>query len=144
MTIIKPLLAALCCSAIWTLSASLMAPQGGGPEKTVKAFFTAMQKGDFEKAKKYGDDNADQILDLMKAMMSNMPKQSKKVTIKNVTCDVDGDSAICNGCCGQDGEPLRDVKVEKINGQWLVVMKKEDMNKEEPPFGDDDDLDGED
>lgn len=129
------LAATLFSAGIWTLHSSLVTPQAAPPEKVVKNFLNAVQKGDFEKAKKYCDDNTDKLMDLMKMMSENI-QQDKTVSkhkIKTVECDVDGEVGVCKACCTTEGEPLSDVQVKKVNGQWQVVMNKEDMNKETPP-----------
>ena len=118
----------------WMLHTSLIAPQGASPEKVVKSFLTALQKADFEKAKKYGDENTGKLMDLMKMMAEQMPKgtEQKHGKVTNVDCEIDGDKGVCKACCNADGEALQDVPVQKIDGKWLVVMNKEDMNKELP------------
>lgn len=118
----------------WFAHTAFLAPQGGTPEKAVKNFLTAISKGDFDKAKKYGDDNTDKLMDLLKMMKDQMPKPDSKTAakIKTVECVLDGDKGTCSACCNTEGEPLDGITVQKVNGQWLVVMDKENMKKEEP------------
>jgi hypothetical protein len=98
------------------------------PEKVAEKFLKHFYKFEYEKAKKYGTTRTGQLIDMMDQLVAVsgkkvLPENSKLVMLD---CNTKGDTAICNYL-------VNDVKSEvmllKIDGKWLVDMKKETSGK---------------
>ena len=103
---------------------------GGGdsPKSVAENFLKAMNKMDFETAKKYGSEDTGRLLDMMSGFAQMIPdsaREEKKVEIKDEI--IDGDKAtVTYTQSGEPGEQTLDLV--KIDGKWKVAMSKDSMN----------------
>ncbi|TVQ88520.1 MAG: DUF4878 domain-containing protein [Bacteroidetes bacterium] len=102
------------------------------PEKVTEDFMYHLLAGEFEKAAELGTESTKQMMEMFKALESLGGEEMVDDTftperIKDIECEVDGDNAICR--FEEDGE-MSEVNLVRVDGKWLVDMKKED------PFGD--------
>jgi hypothetical protein len=102
------------------------------PEAVTEKFMNHLIAGEFTQAKEYGTESTQQMMQMFEALESlgGETFAEDDVTpeqIKNIECDVDGDFAVCR--FEEDGE-TSELNLLKIDGKWLVDMKKEN------PFGD--------
>jgi len=106
---------------------------GGGdsPKSVAENFLKAMNKMDYETAKKYGSEDTGRLLDMMSGFANMIPdsaRQEKSFEIKNEK--IDGDKATVTYVqSGEVGEQTLDLV--KIDGKWKVAMSKDSMNGEE-------------
>ena len=102
------------------------------PEKVTEKFMNHLAAGEYSKAAEYGTESTKQMMEMFEALESLggesiVDDDVKPEEIKEVECEIDGDFAVCR--FEEDGE-MAEVHLVKIDGNWLVDMKKED------PFGD--------
>jgi len=106
---------------------------GGGdsPKSVAENFLKAMNKMDYETAKKYGSEDTGRLLDMMSNFTNMMPdsaREEKSFEIKDEK--VDGDKATVTYVqSGEVGEQTLDLV--KLDGKWKVAMSKDSMNGEE-------------
>ena len=106
---------------------------GGGdsPKSVAEHFLKAMNKMDFETAKKYGSEDTGRLLDMMSGFSKMIPdsaREEKSFEIKDEL--IDGDKATVTYIqAGEPGEQSLDLV--KIDGKWKVAMSKDSMNGEE-------------
>lgn len=103
-----------------------------GPEAVTKKFMNHLMAGEYAKASEYGTESTKQMMQMFEALESlggegMTDPEVKPEEIKDVTCEEDGDTAICK--FDEEGE-MAEVTLIKVDGVWLVDMKKEN------PFGD--------
>jgi hypothetical protein len=101
------------------------------PEAVAEKFMNHLIAGEFSKAKEYGTESTKQMMQMFEALESLGGETFAKddaapEKIKNIKCEVDGDTAICR--FEENGE-MSEVALLKVDGKWLVDMKKEN------PFG---------
>src|SRR3569832_232618 len=102
-----------------------------GPKAVADKFLTAMFKLDFEKAKEYGTDDTNKMLDMMSGFAKMMPDSAKQTEIKFkiLNSTEDGDKAtVTYKEEGKDAE--QSVPLLKIKGNWKVSIGKDVMNSE--------------
>jgi hypothetical protein len=102
------------------------------PEKVTEKFMNHLALGEYDKAGELGTESTKQMMEMFKALESLggesiTDDDVKPEKIKNVECEIDGDFAVCR--FEEDGE-MAEVHLVKVDGKWLVDMKKEN------PFGD--------
>jgi hypothetical protein len=102
------------------------------PEAVAEKFMNHLIAGEFSKAKEYGTESTKQMMQMFEALESlggETFSESMEAPdrVKNMQCDVQGDTAICR--FEENGE-MSELNMVKIDGVWLVDMKKEN------PFGD--------
>jgi hypothetical protein len=106
---------------------------GGGdsPKSVAEHFLKAMNKMDYETAKKYGSEDTGRLLDMMSGFAKMIPdsaRQEKSFEIKDEK--IDGDKATVTYLQqGEEGEQSLDLV--KLDGKWKVAMSKDSMNGEE-------------
>lgn len=106
---------------------------GGGdsPKSVAEHFLKAMNKMDYETAKKYGSEDTGRLLDMMSGFAKMIPdsaREEKSFEIKDEK--IDGDKATVTYVqSGEVGEQTLDLV--KIDGKWKVAMSKDSMNGEE-------------
>lgn len=103
-----------------------------GPEAVTEKFMNHLMTGEYAKASEYGTESTKQMMQMFEALESLGGERMadadvKPEKIKNVNCDVDGDTAICR--FEEEGE-MAELNLVRVDGKWLVDMKKEN------PFGD--------
>lgn len=107
---------------------------GGGdsPKSVAENFLKAMNKMDFETAKKYGSEDTGKLLDMMSSFAKLMPDSAKKERSFEMKDEkINGDKAtVTYVSSGEEGEQT--VSLIKVDGKWKVAMGKDSMNDEEP------------
>jgi hypothetical protein len=100
----------------------------GGPEGSAKSYLEAYNAKDFDKAKEFATEDTKGMLDFMKniaAMGGEKKEPTEKKEIKNIKCNVEGDStAICTYCCNEQGSEDK-ISLKKVADKWLVHQPKE-------------------
>jgi hypothetical protein len=120
-------------SKLFTFALLILTSCGGGdsPKSVAENFLKAMNKMDYETAKKYGSEDTGRLLDMMSGFANMIPdsaKQEKSFEIKDEK--IDGDKAtVTYSQSGEVGEQTLDLV--KIDGKWKVAMSKDSMNGEE-------------
>src|SRR6187549_1735688 len=100
---------------------------GGGdsPKSVAENFLKAMNKMDYETAKKYGSEDTGRLLDMMSNFTNMMPdsaREEKSFEIKEER--IDGDKATVTYVqSGEVGEQTLDLV--KLDGKWKVAMSKD-------------------
>jgi len=101
---------------------------GKGPEGSAKSYLEAYNAKDFEKAKEFATEETKGMLDFMKniaAMGGEKQEPAEKKEIKDIKCNVEGDStATCSFCCNEQGAEDK-VSLKKVGDKWLVHQPKE-------------------
>ena len=136
------------------LSMSMMVScsgNGNGPEDTAKNFLELTNKGEFEKAKKYCDEDTAALLSMAESLGGKMKEEMKdkntKIEIISSEVNEEGDKATVKYTETKEGEETsaeKSIQLKKIDGDWKVSMDKEGMKKEDggmaPPPADMDDM----
>lgn len=101
-----------------------------GPEKTAEKYLKLLAEGNYDEAAKLGTEDTKNMLNLIKTFSAGQ-KPEKQNEVKNVKCTVaeDGSTADCTYCCNDQGSDDK-ITMKKVDGNWLVDMKKEN------PMGD--------
>lgn len=99
------------------------------PEDVLLKFLQHLQNLEFEEAKKYATESTINILNIMQSMVSLMPQASKPNQSEIIVyrCVDEEPYATCYIRMNQKDQTMRMIK---IDGKWLVDMKKEDF---QPP-----------
>jgi len=99
------------------------------PKGVAKNFLNAMNKLDFEGAKKYGTEDTGKLLDMMSGFIKMMPDSSKGRESKTemIAEKIDGEKAtVTYKEEGKNEEMTLDLV--KVEGKWKVAMSKDNMN----------------
>jgi hypothetical protein len=101
------------------------------PEAVTEKFMNHLMAGEFSEAKEYGTESTQQMMQMFEALESLggetfAQDDATPEKIKNIECEIDGDTAICR--FEENGE-MSEVNLLMVDGKWLVDMKKEN------PFG---------
>jgi hypothetical protein len=110
------------------LFAFLVACSGNSPKSVAENFLKAMNKMDFDAAKKYGTEDTGKMLDMLSGFAKMMPDSAKKDVKTEITSEkVEGDKATYTYREeGKEGEQT--IHLLKLDGKWKVAMSKDDMN----------------
>jgi len=114
----KKLLTIVFLVAITSLSLS-SCTRKSNPESVAEKFLSHMSKGEFEKASEYATEQTRQMLSIAAAFAGDQYDESGKP--ENVTCEVEGDTAICIYTVDGEQETLDLVYQD---GKWLVHQQK--------------------
>ncbi len=106
-------------------------------EQTTADFLTALEKKEYNKAKKLGTQNTKQMLDLLQELARLAPLSpdlggKSNIDERKINCKKKGDKAVCDYCCNQAGAPDQ-VHLINVDGKWLVDMKKDMEGNSFPP-----------
>lgn len=110
--------------------AALLAACGGGasdtPSQVAEKYLTALNKQDFDAAKKYGTEKTAQMLDMMAPMMKMMGDAAKQESgFKILGEKVEGEKAtVTYRSEGKDADEA--LTLVQKDGKWLVDMAKEE------------------
>jgi hypothetical protein len=107
----------------------LFACSGNSPKSVAENFLKAMNKMDFDGAKKYGTEDTNKMLDMLSGFAKMMPDSAKKEDVKmEITSEkIEGDKATYTYKEeGKDGDQT--INLVKVDGKWKVAMSKDDMN----------------
>lgn len=124
-------------SFYFALAAFLFASCGttNDPASVCAAFQNNVAELDFDGAKSLSTESTGELLDLVAGMLAMGGEEARQEALKDAeggksagdfTCDVDGDRAVCS-----DNDSGEEVNLRKVDGQWLVDIPKEDLDKEE-------------
>lgn len=124
--------------ALLVLTALLvLAACGSKPETTAKAFLSALEKMDFEAAKKHATKDSQELLTMAQSFVSSMPAEKKGDIEKkkfNITgTKIDGDTAVVTFEEWEEKTPdakkTNELKMVKEDGKWKVKVEKGGMGK---------------
>ena len=107
--------------------ATMFGCSGNSPESVAEKFLKAMNKMDYDGAKKYGTEDTGKMLDMLSGFMKMMPDSSKKETnfeIISLTA-VDNKATVTYFDDKNDGEQV--LNLIKIENQWKVSMNKDNL-----------------
>ena len=106
---------------------------GGGdtPKSVAENFLKALNKMDYETAKKYGSEDTGKLLDMMSGFAKMMPDSAKKeMSFEMKDEKINGDKAtVTYTASGEEG--VQTLNLVKIDGKWKVAMSKDSMNSQE-------------
>lgn len=128
--------------AALVIGLSMVACSGGaGPEETAEKYLKLLAAGELDKASELGTEDTKQLLGFMKSFMGDEKPETAN-EVKDVKCDVaeDGETASCSYCCNDEGESDK-IDMKKVEGKWLVDMKKETPDMDDMDFDMDFDMD---
>lgn len=99
------------------------------PEVVAEKFLTHLSKGEYEEAKLYATENTKTLLNFIKNNSSTTKKDDKSSEEKfeHVKTIINGDEAVCTFKKDSIEEKI---PMKKVDGKWLVDLKKETLNKE--------------
>lgn len=100
----------------------------GGPEANAEKFLVAIGEADFKKAKEYCTEETKTLISMAESFAGEMKKGDVEIKIEDLTCEEDGDKATCTYCCNDKGEN-ESLNMRKVNGEWLVSISKDDIEK---------------
>ena len=110
----------------------ILASCGGGdsPKAVAENFLKALNKMDYETAKKYGSEDTGKLLDMMSGFAKMMPDSAKKERSFEMKDEkIEGDKATVTYTeSGEEG--LQSLNLVKVDGKWKVAMSKDSMNNE--------------
>lgn len=105
------------------------------PASVCAAFQNNLAELDFDGAKSLSTESTGELLDMMAGMLAMGGEEARQEALKEAeggksagdyTCDVEGDRAVCS-----DNDSGEEINLRKVDGQWLVDIPKEDLDKEE-------------
>lgn len=108
----------------------------GNPEKTAEKFLTAINERKFDEAKSYGTPETVKLVDMLEQLTKVMdnPDAEPPVKYEIIRHTEAGDSAIVYFReSGSDIE--QELKMKKMDGEWMVHVTKEDMAIKDPGPG---------
>jgi|GEM_PF-1107682 len=117
--------------ALAALVALIVACGGGDTPKSVaENFLKALNKMDYEAAKKYGSEDTGKLLDMMSGFAKMMPDSAKKERSFEIKDEkIEGDKATVTYTeSGEEG--IQSLNLVKVEGKWKVSMSKDSMNGE--------------
>jgi len=113
---------------------------GGGnssnPNEVAKSFLTAMNKADYEAAKKLGTDDTKKLLDMTATFAAMMPDSIKKLSAaKKVETigepKIEGDKATVS-YKESDSPEQKSLSLVKKDGKWLMQQSKDNTGAGTP------------
>jgi Domain of unknown function (DUF4878) len=117
----------------------VLASCGGGsnPKTIATDYLSAVNKMEFEKAKKMGTEDTKKFIDMMNTFSSMIPDSVKKKQ-GAATIKVEGEPAISGDDAtvtysSSDKPGSQTLKLKKVDGKWLVQQTKEDTGAGELP-----------
>ncbi len=125
---------------IFAAAALFMTACGGssteGPKEVASKFIKHVNNLEFDKAKAYGTESTNQILDMIAGFAGMANEKPETTGFEILDVKEDGDKAtVTYRNEGADADET--ISLVKKDGKWLVDMNKEDMDKEDGMDGDD-------
>ena len=99
-----------------------------GPEANAEKFLIAIAKADFKEAKEYCTEETKTLIALAESFASEIKKGDVEIKIEGLICEENKDKATCTYCCNDQGEN-ETLKMRKVDGEWLVSISKDDVQK---------------
>lgn len=107
-----------------------------GPKEVASKFIKHVNNLEFDKAKAYGTESTNQILDMIAGFAGMANEKPETTGFEILDVKEDGDKAtVTYRNEGADADET--ISLVKKDGKWLVDMNKEDMDKEDGMDGDD-------
>src|SRR6185503_13683982 len=104
---------------------------GKSPKSVAENFLNAMNKFDFETAKKYGTEDTGKLLDMMSGFTKMMPDSARKEEKYEMLDEkIEGEKATVTYRAEGREDPEK-LDLIKVNGKWKVAMSKDSLNDEE-------------
>jgi hypothetical protein len=101
------------------------------PKAVAKAFLNECGANNYEKAKIYGTEETDRLMDMLEGFNTMMAGQeSKKVSYEVVSEKIEGDVATVLYKESGSSESPKSIKLVRQNSEWLVAMDKESFGTE--------------
>jgi len=103
------------------------------PKSVAEKFMNALNKQDFETAKKYGTEDTGKLLDMMSGlakMGASADTVSKERKVEMLTEKIEGDKATVTYKM-EDKAGEEPLSLVKQDGKWKVAMSKDNMNSAE-------------
>jgi regulatory protein YycI of two-component signal transduction system YycFG len=103
------------------------------PEYVSKQFLTNFQKLNFDEASKYGTENTKMMIAFFKNIIGMMPADKRdslqipKTNVDIKKCHIYGNTAKCVYIAN---DKLDTLDLLKVDGKWLVDLKKENKNSQ--------------
>jgi hypothetical protein len=99
---------------------------GSKPEEVVAIFIDAMNKQDFETARKHCTEETLKLVDFLSSIAEMAKQEGSSFAdadpVSNVKCTVDGATAKCSFCCDGEGKDT-EVDLVKVNNEWKVNIE---------------------
>jgi len=113
---------------IFLLPVMLIACNGSSPKSVAQKYLEAIGKMDFETARKYGTEETGKMLDMLAGFEKMIPDSMKKDKHPSIiSVKTEGDHSTCT--YREDGSSADQyIHLIKKDGDWKVVMTKDDMN----------------
>lgn len=102
--------------------------KSNGPEKNAEKFLVAIANADFKEAKTFCTEGTKTFISMAESFASEIKKGDVEIKIEGLNCKEDGDKATCTYCCNDKGEN-ETLKLKKEDGEWLVSISKDDIEK---------------
>lgn len=98
-----------------------------GPKAAAESFLNHMKNGEYEKAKEFGTEGTDKMMDMLTAFSSMMPdsmkEAAKKATITLGDIKVEGEKATVAFSSSDAPGQTENIDMIMKDGKWLVDMK---------------------
>lgn len=108
-----------------------------GPKEVASKFITHVNNMEFDKAKKYGTEATNGILDMVAGFAGMAEDKPENTGFEILDVQEEGDKAtVTYRNEGADADET--LTLVKEGGKWLVDINKEDMDKEDDMMGGDD------
>jgi hypothetical protein len=108
------------------------------PETVTRKFANHFAAAEYQQATQYGTESTIQLLEMMESLASvgfYLPEEEDIVTITedDITCQINGESAICSYL--EYGEQI-DLNLVKREGKWLIDIALDDFTEDESWYED--------
>lgn len=99
------------------------------PQSVTRAYYRALQQQDFKQLLRLGTPEMQHTVNFLYNMHQLLPEAERQAAleksvfggVQKITCEVQGNTAICKACCDAAGEELEaPLTLKKINKQWLI------------------------
>lgn len=102
------------------------------PENTANQFMKYLAQENYEAAKRISTETTGKLVDIIQAAQSlslgNKKQQTKeKKPAFECNCEQENEKATCQCCQEENQDDCIKLDVFKVEGQWLVDMKKENV-----------------
>ncbi len=105
----------------------LVSCSGNSPKEVAEKFMKALRAGDIKEAQKYCDEPTAKMLTPLQELFKLVPEEERKEKVKVITVtrvEINGDTA--KAFCKEEGsETEQPLDLKKIDGKWVVSVKKE-------------------
>lgn len=123
-------------AAVLFISACGGGSSSEGPKEVASKFITHVNNMEFDKAKQYGTEATNGILDMVAGFAGMAQEKPENTGFEILDIKEDGDKAtVTYRNEGADADET--LNLVKQDGKWLVDINKEDMDKEDGMGGDD-------